>query len=116
MNTSSISKFTQHGRSLFTRRAYAVVAICLVWSIAASSCLDIWSSATRVTGSCLIEEVQEDSDAEDTRLEFEHTGFSCLLSFSDDFFLPQCLEGLAGDFVSAVSILSVANGQRGPPA
>ena len=115
MNTCSITKFTQLGASLFTPRAYAVVAICLVWSIAASSCLDIWSSATGVTGSCLIEEVQEDSDADNTRLEFEHTGFSCVLSFSDYFFLPQCLEGLADNFVSAVSILSMANGQRGPP-
>jgi hypothetical protein len=115
MNTCPIPKFTQHGASLFTPRAYAVVANCLIWSIAVSSCLDTWSSATRVTGSCLIEEVQEDSDSDNTRLEFDHTGFSCLSSFSDDFFLPQCLEGLAGDFVSAVSILSVANGQRGPP-
>jgi|GEM_PF-2435797 len=115
MNTCPIPKFTQHGSSLFTPRAYAVVAICLVWSVAASSCLDIWSSATGVPGSCLIEEVQEDSDADNTRVEFENTGFSCLLSFSDDFFLPQYPEGLAGDFVSAVSILSVANGQRGPP-
>ena len=115
MNTCPITKFTQHGASLFTPRAYAVVAICLIWSIVISSCLDTWSSVARVPGSCLIEEVQEDSDADNTRLEFENTGFSCLLSFSDYFFLPQCLEGLAGDFVSAVSILSVANGQRGPP-
>jgi len=115
MNTCPITKFTQNGASLFTPRACAVVAICLIWSIVVSSCLDTRSSATKVTGSCCIEEVQEESDAENTRLEFEQTGFSCLLSFSDDFFLPQYPEGLAGDFVSAVSILSVANGQRGPP-
>ena len=115
MNTCPTPKFTQHGASLFTPRAYAVVAICLIGSIVISSCFGTWSSVTRVTGSSCIEEVQEDSDADNTRLEFDHTGFSCLLSFSDDFFLPPCLEGLADDFVSAVSILSVANGQRGPP-
>lgn len=77
--------------SFFTPRAYAFVALCLIGLIAASSCLDIWSSVADFSGSCLIEEVQgaADGDAENSRPEFvsmNSSGSNLMMSLPRFFF------------------------------